>query len=504
MEVDSGDNDGVSCHIAVGIPDMIDSSQWEFSLLTDHNPQASVKDDVLFVEIKIKPGALLSLDTFRINCRPHPEGNVVSLFIRQADLHKHSEQLRCSGNIHVLDYPTHQVGISPSGVDEDDGETLWDVTRVWFCLENNSLKVKHPHSLWQLRVNTGDYLRSLGERFEPLAACPMVPALADMLAISGDDRPQRDPWWYKNRLNGGSWAYKRFGCYAQYKDDPMDVASSIRMRKGRLWEDGVLIAYALSAKTTSKVRERGRCVNPEMPGYHYSPDALIVEKGMMMNAVPQGIKDTWKRANMTPSGRQLKLGVLEIKVSGFNSEMRPAYVYQVYHGMMILNCYWARVVKYDMSRSAIKMYHIWRNADLEQRIKRCYEHGKSNYENFFIRDRVRSMVNEFNAGRGKTLVMREGFAVDKVMFELRAWKEAQRAKFCRPTKRDKLKRIQHNGDSILKHYVGGGAGDEVNVNIVSAKRIRAMIREQIQLYRQLLTEEERQDDDAALKFIDIS
>lgn len=256
---------------------------------------------------------------------------------------------------------------------------------------------------WKLTVDTGEFLNRVApKRFKGL---DRTPVRADYgLGKKTWERAQGNPFWEmyrkgrichaaiegdyhyltpeeherlggKTKLEhcGGSGAYKWAGKFVPKNDNPIE--SNRKMRIGTISEEAVMLAVLLDSPDNIQIYERGWIdfSNPTKDEIldGISPDGIIYDNAMDTNILPDYRREKFEEAgwkiddkNNTINGADFTKGLLEIKVSEADEDMRDYYRIQCIWAMRVLNVHWARLVKLHTSGKC-RSYLMYRDLDRE-------------------------------------------------------------------------------------------------------------------------------------------
>lgn len=300
-------------------------------------------------------------------------------------------------------HPSHEIFYSPS----EDGSTV-GFRGFAFTLINCNIDETKRDPDWRLLVDTGDFMdRVVGKRRKGLKRTPLRADYGDGLASWR--RAQGTPFWemyrkgriklapdgkglsYRTRAQydadggylalsklGGSGAYKWAGKYPE-EDPSAPVPSNFRMRMGSILEEAVMLAVILDSTDDLAVTERGwidfaRPTSEDEKLWGLSPDGIIYDPTITVDTVTKFRREDWEsgghiiddQAN-TVDGVNFSKGLLEIKVSGTNDRMMDYYRIQCIWAMMVLNVYWARLVKFH-TNGVCRSYLMYRDFTKEREL----------------------------------------------------------------------------------------------------------------------------------------
>lgn len=275
-----------------------------------------------------------------------------------------------------------------------------------FTMENVHVKEGCRSPDWQLRVDTGEFMkRAVKKRRKGLDSTPLRADYGKELEPW--QRGQCEPFWYfwrtgkvdrdkesgeyhyrtkeqyekeggKEKLKrcGGSGAYKLAGKFPSAPGEK--VESNRAMRIGSITEDAVMLAVLLDSPDNVRIIERGWVDHPnptkdeERDGT--SPDGLIFDKAMHVIDVPEYRREKWEKAGIkidydknTLNGSKFTKGLLEIKVSERDDDMRDYYRIQCIWAMRITGVYWARLVKLNTGGQC-RSYLMYRDFEREKEL----------------------------------------------------------------------------------------------------------------------------------------
>lgn len=273
-----------------------------------------------------------------------------------------------------------------------------------FTIQNCHIKEGCKSPDWKLTVDTGEFLEKVAAK--RCKGLDRTPIRADYgLGLETWQRAQGGPFWEmyrKGRIKhksekgnyqyvtpenyillggksklahcGGSGAYKFAGKFiSKFPDKPIE--SNRKMRIGVICEEPVMLSVLLDSPDNIQIYERG-WVDFPIPTEDeilngVSPDGIIYDSAMDTTILPEYRREKWKKAgwkiddkNNTVDGADFTKGLLEIKVSETDDDMRDYYRIQCIWAMKMLNVYWARLVKLHTSGKC-RSYLMYRDLDRE-------------------------------------------------------------------------------------------------------------------------------------------
>ena len=278
---------------------------------------------------------------------------------------------------------------------------------IAFTLQNCHVQEGSKDPDWRLITDMGDYINTVVPgKFKGLERSPIR---ADYgVGLESWQRAQGAPFWEmyrkgkitrnpdkgkykyrgraeylklggigKLRRRGGSWAYKGIGKFISNNPNK-PIESNRRMRIGTIMEEVVMLTTLVNSEDGMKVHERGWIDYPtptkaeEMDGL--SPDGIITDPTVLLSNVTKRRIEEWTTRgdildieNNTINGASFSKGLLEIKVSECDENMRDYYRIQCIWAMKILNVYWAKLVKLH-TKGDCRSYLMYRDFDKEEEL----------------------------------------------------------------------------------------------------------------------------------------
>lgn len=291
-------------------------------------------------------------------------------------------------------HPTHQLKWSRNGQ---------MIEAIYWTIENNLVTHNTQNTLLlELHIEDKPFLKSVfGPRVHHLSWFPPdIEPAAHGLAIDSRNIPQRTALWFKLRGPvSGTKAYTLLGFYVPRKDEPggasysffkpeaFSAFSRVAMRLGSISEDAALLLY-LSHNTNHIMHEIGWCPAPAgyPVGWGASPDGRLVDPNMTWDQVPPDIREHYQKQD----DFDITQGVLEIKTTRSEPDMKAYHVIQVYMEMIALKALWAHVLRFRPSRvydaerkihtvqHTACVYRIWRHKPTEEMLMKLWTHAYAN------------------------------------------------------------------------------------------------------------------------------
>lgn len=278
---------------------------------------------------------------------------------------------------------------------------------VAFTVQNCHVRENFKNPDWRLVTDAGDFMkRVISKRYKGLDRTPIRPDYG--VELKSWQRAQGAPFWEmyrKGRIDqdedngtymyltrekfkelggtsklkrcGGSGAYKWAGKFVSDKPDK-PIESNRKMRLGSILEEPVMLALLLDSPDDLNFFERGWVDYPTPTEDELrdgvSPDGILFDQTMTTSILPEYRRKKWEDQgwviddeNNTVGGAKFTKGLLEIKVSEADDDMRDYYRIQCIWAMRILNVYWTRLVKLHTT-GVCRSYLMYRDLDRENEL----------------------------------------------------------------------------------------------------------------------------------------